>query len=66
MDWASVGGVLVALAGIVIGQGLEGGKLSALFQPAAFCSSFNPLNMTSEPPPIGTALRTLRGTKATS
>lgn len=37
MDWASVGGVLVALAGIVIGQGLEGGKLSALFQPAAFC-----------------------------
>jgi chemotaxis protein MotA len=37
MYWASVAGVLVALAGIVIGQGLEGGKLSALFQPAAFC-----------------------------
>ena len=37
MDWASVGGVLIALAGIIIGQALEGGKLSALFQPAAFC-----------------------------
>ena len=37
----------------------------ANFQPAAFCSSFSPLNMTSEPPPIGTALRTFLGTKAT-
>lgn len=37
MDWASVAGVLLALAGILIGQGLEGGKLSALLQPAAFC-----------------------------
>ncbi|WP_373988528.1 flagellar motor protein [Duganella sp. BuS-21] len=36
MDWASVAGVLVALAGIVIGQSLEGGKLSSLLQPAAF------------------------------
>lgn len=36
MDWASVAGVLLALAGIVIGQGLEGGKLSSLLQPAAF------------------------------
>ena len=36
MDWASVAGVLLALAGIVIGQALEGGKLSSLFQPAAF------------------------------
>ena len=36
MDWASVAGVLLALAGIVIGQTLEGGKLSSLLQPAAF------------------------------
>ena len=36
MDWASVAGVLVALAGIVIGQGLEGGKVTSLLQPAAF------------------------------
>ncbi|NGZ84377.1 flagellar motor protein [Duganella aceris] len=36
MDWASVAGVLLALAGVVIGQSLEGGKLSSLLQPAAF------------------------------
>lgn len=36
MDWASVAGVLLALAGIVVGQTLEGGKLSSLLQPAAF------------------------------
>ncbi len=36
LDWASVAGVLLALAGIVIGQSLEGGKLSSLLQPAAF------------------------------
>ena len=36
MDWASVAGVLLALAGIVIGQSLEGGKIGSLLQPAAF------------------------------
>lgn len=36
MDWASVAGVALALAGILVGQGLEGGKLSSLLQPAAF------------------------------
>ncbi|MYM89782.1 flagellar motor protein [Duganella sp. BJB488] len=36
MDWASVAGVLLALAGIVVGQSLEGGKLGSLLQPAAF------------------------------
>ena len=36
MDWASLAGVLLALAGIVVGQALEGGKLSSLVQPAAF------------------------------
>jgi chemotaxis protein MotA len=36
LDWASVAGLLLALAGVVIGQSLEGGKLSALMQPAAF------------------------------
>ncbi|MES2128432.1 MAG: flagellar motor protein [Pseudomonadota bacterium] len=36
MDWASVAGVLLALAGIVVGQTLEGGKLASLLQPAAF------------------------------
>jgi chemotaxis protein MotA len=36
MDWSSVAGLLLALAGIVVGQTLEGGKLGSLFQPAAF------------------------------
>jgi chemotaxis protein MotA len=36
LDWASVAGVLLALAGVVIGQSLEGGKISSLLQPAAF------------------------------
>ncbi|GJJ03932.1 flagellar motor protein [Duganella rhizosphaerae] len=36
MDWASVAGVLLALAGIIVGQTLEGGKLASLLQPAAF------------------------------
>ncbi len=36
MDWASVAGVVLALAGLIVGQGLEGGKLASLLQPAAF------------------------------
>ncbi|MES2934955.1 MAG: flagellar motor protein [Pseudomonadota bacterium] len=36
MDWASVAGIVLAIAGIVIGQKLEGGALGSLVQPAAF------------------------------
>jgi chemotaxis protein MotA len=36
MDWASVAGVVLALAGILAGQLLDGGKLASLVQPAAF------------------------------
>lgn len=36
MDWASVAGLLLALAGLAVGQQLEGGKLGSLVQPAAF------------------------------
>jgi len=36
MDWASVAGVVLALAGIIVGQNLEGGKFASLLQPAAF------------------------------
>lgn len=35
MDWASVGGLVLALAGIITGQMLEGGRIGALIQPAA-------------------------------
>ncbi|CDG81869.1 flagellar motor protein [Janthinobacterium agaricidamnosum] len=36
MDWASVVGLLLALAGLLVGQALEGGKMASLLQPAAF------------------------------
>jgi chemotaxis protein MotA len=40
VDWASVAGLLLALAGIVLGQAIEGGKLMSLVQPAAFVIVF--------------------------
>lgn len=36
MDWASLAGLALALAGIVSGRLLEGGHLGSLLQPAAF------------------------------
>lgn len=36
MDWASLIGVGLALAGLFVGHGLEGGKFASLLQPAAF------------------------------
>ncbi len=36
MDWASVAGLVLALAGLLLGHGLEGGKYASLVQPAAF------------------------------
>ena len=36
MDWSSVIGLALALAGLVVGQALEGGKMASLLQPAAF------------------------------
>ena len=64
MDWASVGGVLLALAGIVVGQGLEGGKLSALLQPAAFCivviGTFGAVLLQTRLPTFLRGLRMLR------
>jgi|UniRef100_UPI0040483E49 chemotaxis protein MotA len=35
MDWASLGGIAIALIGILIGESLEGGRISSLFQPSA-------------------------------
>lgn len=35
MDWASIGGLVLALAGILTGQLLEGGHIGSLIQPAA-------------------------------
>lgn len=36
MDWASLAGLLLALAGILFGQMIEGGRIDSLLQPAAF------------------------------
>ncbi|HEV2609556.1 MAG TPA: flagellar motor protein [Noviherbaspirillum sp.] len=36
MDWASLAGIALALAGVLFGQMLEGGDISSLLQPAAF------------------------------
>lgn len=36
MDWGSLGGLALALTGILLGQALEGGSIGSLLQPAAF------------------------------
>lgn len=36
MDWSSLGGIVLALVGILVGQTIEGGHYSSLIQPAAF------------------------------
>ncbi len=44
MDWSSLGGLVLALIGILLGQAIEGGQISSLMQPAAFlivmCGTF--------------------------
>ena len=40
MDWSSVGGLLLALGGIFLGQVLEGGHLRSILQPTAFLIVF--------------------------
>jgi chemotaxis protein MotA len=64
LDWASVAGVLLALAGIVVGQGLEGGRLGSLIQPAAFAivivGTFGAVLLQTRPPTFWRGLRMLR------
>jgi chemotaxis protein MotA len=36
MDWASLGGIALALIGILIGESIGGGRISSLLQPSAF------------------------------
>lgn len=53
MDWASVIGLLLAIAGIFLGYTLDGGKFSSLIQPAAFAivvvGTFGAVLLQSEP-----------------
>jgi chemotaxis protein MotA len=36
VDWASVAGLVLAVAGILVGHSLDGGRFASLVQPAAF------------------------------
>ena len=36
MDWASVAGLVLAIAGVLLGHTLDGGRFASLMQPAAF------------------------------
>ena len=53
MDWASVIGLVLAIAGIFLGYTLDGGKFSSLIQPAAFAivviGTFGAVLLQSEP-----------------
>jgi len=64
MDWASVVGIVLALAGLLIGHGLEGGKLSSLVQPAAFAivviGTAGAVLLQTEAPTFMRGLRMLR------
>lgn len=64
MDWASIGGLLIALLGIIIGQSIDGGSLTSLFQPAAFITvvfgTIGAVLLQSKPKNFINGLRKLR------
>ena len=53
MDWASVIGLVLAIAGIFLGYTLDGGRFASLMQPAAFAivviGTFGATLLQSEP-----------------
>jgi chemotaxis protein MotA len=64
VDRASVAGIFLALAGLLVGQALEGGKLSSLVQPAAFAivviGTAGAVLLQSEAPTFMRGVRMLR------
>ena len=64
MDWASVIGVVLALAGLLLGHGLEGGKFASLLQPAAFAivvvGTFGAVLLQTEAPTFMRGMRMIR------
>ncbi|MES2319279.1 MAG: flagellar motor protein [Pseudomonadota bacterium] len=64
MDWASVAGIVLALAGLLLGHGLEGGKFASLVQPAAFAivvvGTFGAVLLQTEGPTFMRGMRMLR------
>ena len=64
MDWASVAGLVLAIAGILVGHTLDGGKFASLIQPAAFAivvvGTFGAVLLQSERRSFMMGLRMLR------
>lgn len=63
MDWASLIGIALALAGLLLGHGLEGGKFASLLQPAAFAivvvGTFGAVLLQTEAPTFMRGVRML-------
>jgi chemotaxis protein MotA len=64
VDWSSLAGLALALAGIFIGHTLDGGKLDSLLQPAAFAivvvGTFGAVMLQTEGATFMRGLRMLR------
>jgi chemotaxis protein MotA len=64
VDWASVAGIVLALAALLLGHGLEGGKFASLLQPAAFIivvvGTFGAVLLQTEMPTFMRGMRMLR------
>jgi chemotaxis protein MotA len=64
MDRASIGGIALALLGIIIGQSIDGGKISSLLQPSAFiiviCGTFGAVLLQSTLKNFSAAFHKLR------
>jgi chemotaxis protein MotA len=64
VDWASVAGLVLALAGLLLGHGLEGGKFASLVQPAAFAivvvGTFGAVLLQTEGPTFMRGMRMLQ------
>jgi chemotaxis protein MotA len=63
VDWASVAGLALALAGLLLGHGLDGGKFASLLQPAAFAivviGTFGAVLLQTEAPTFVRGMRML-------
>lgn len=64
MDWASVAGLVLAIAGVLVGHTLDGGRFASLVQPAAFAivvvGTFGAVLLQSERRSFMLGLRMLR------
>ena len=64
MDWASIGGIVLALSGLLLGQILEGGHLASILQPTAFsivfCGTIGAVLIQSRLPTFIRGLRMIR------